>query len=111
MPHIAPAILKRRGGFSCTSKRPPLWVLGPEMTMGMTKPATTASPHPDSVKVDTLQHLTEPRNADRQQLVPALPLAMGSNAATAHGKIDWISRSMRASLPTSTFVWHAGTTR
>eukprot|EP01046_Picozoa_sp_COSAG06_P002754 COSAG06_NODE_100_length_24132_cov_93.237507_15_plen_182_part_00 len=28
MPHIAPAILKRRGGFSGTPKRPPLWNLG-----------------------------------------------------------------------------------
>ena len=34
MPHIAPAILKRRGGFSGTSKRPPLCALDPEMTMG-----------------------------------------------------------------------------
>ena len=34
MPHIAPVILKRRGGFSGTSKRPPLWVLGPETAMG-----------------------------------------------------------------------------
>ena len=123
MPHIAPAILKRRGGFSGTSKRPPLWVLGPETAIGTsaplwvpivisgprthsgalalwaeklptphgwgrlhearlatldvswrTKPTTTASPHLDSVKVDILQHLIEPRNADRRQLVPALPL-------------------------------------
>ena len=28
-----------------------------------TKPTTTASPHLDSVKVDILQHLIEPRNA------------------------------------------------
>ena len=118
MPHIAPVILKRRGGFSGTSKRPPLWVLGPETAMGgppivisgprthsgalalwaekrlacqasgrphetrlatldvswWTKPATAASPHLDSVKVDILQHLIEPRNVDRRQLVPALPL-------------------------------------
>ena len=39
-----------------------------------TKPATAASPHLDSVKVDILQHLIEPRNVDRRQLVPALPL-------------------------------------
>ena len=39
-----------------------------------TKPATTASPHLDSVKVDILQHLIEPRNVARRQLVPALPL-------------------------------------
>ena len=104
MPHIALAILKRRGGFSGTSKRPPLWVLGPETATGTlalwaeklptpqcwgrphetrlatldvswrTKPTTTASMHLDSVKVDILQHLIEPRNVDRRQLVPALPL-------------------------------------
>ena len=34
MPHIAPVILKRRGGFSGTSKRPPLCALGPETAMG-----------------------------------------------------------------------------
>ena len=34
MPHIAPVILKRRGGFSGTSKRPPLWYLGPETATG-----------------------------------------------------------------------------
>ena len=39
-----------------------------------TKPAAAASPHLDSVKVDILQHLIEPRNVDRRQLVPALPL-------------------------------------
>ena len=39
-----------------------------------TKPATAASPHLDSVKVDIVQHLIEPRNVDRRQLVPALPL-------------------------------------
>ena len=41
-----------------------------------TKAATAASPHLDSVKVDILQHLIEPRNVDRRQLVPALPLRM-----------------------------------
>eukprot|EP01046_Picozoa_sp_COSAG06_P034589 COSAG06_NODE_3637_length_5065_cov_7.899780_5_plen_124_part_00 len=39
-----------------------------------TKPAAAASPHLDSVKVDIVQHLIEPRNVDRRQLVPALPL-------------------------------------
>ena len=39
-----------------------------------TKAATAASPHLDSVKVDIVQHLIEPRNVDRRQLVPALPL-------------------------------------
>ena len=34
MPHFSPVILKRRGGFSGTSKRPPLCALDPEMTMG-----------------------------------------------------------------------------
>jgi hypothetical protein len=117
MPRIAPAILKPRW-FSGTSKRPPLWVLGPETATGTvpivisgprthsgalalgaeklptpqgwgrpheaclatldvswrTKPTTTASPHLDSVKVDILQHLIEPRNVARRQLEPALPL-------------------------------------
>eukprot|EP01046_Picozoa_sp_COSAG06_P020393 COSAG06_NODE_1490_length_9281_cov_6.074820_1_plen_69_part_00 len=39
-----------------------------------TKLTTTASSYLDSVKVDILQHLIEPRNVDRRQLVPALPL-------------------------------------
>ena len=38
MPRIAPAILERRGGFSGTSKRPPLRVLGAEIAMGGSLP-------------------------------------------------------------------------
>ena len=38
MPHFSPVILKRRGGFSGTSKRPPLCALDPEMTMGGPRP-------------------------------------------------------------------------
>ena len=34
MPLIDPAILKRRGGFSGTSKRPSLCALGPETAIG-----------------------------------------------------------------------------
>ena len=34
MPRNAPAILKRRPGFSGTPKRPPLWYLGPETATG-----------------------------------------------------------------------------